>query len=74
MKSCTHESHLIYDPVYNRTDPKWYGSILDPYQFLLAFTQDRVQISTLFILGTGMEQFHSNKWFERWTQGHTLIL
>ena len=54
------------DPVYTRTDPKWYGSILDPFQFLLAFTLDRIQISTPFTLGTGLEQFHSNTWFERW--------
>ena len=32
------------DPVCTRTDPKWYGSISDPYQFLLAFTLDRIQI------------------------------
>ena len=57
---------LNLDPVYTRTDPKWYGSILDPFQFLLAFTLDRIQISTPFTLGTGLEQFHSNTWFERW--------
>ena len=34
------------DPVYTRTDPKWYGSISDPYHFLLVFTLDRIQIST----------------------------
>ena len=54
------------DPVYTRTDPKWYGFILDPYQFLLAFTLDRIQISTSFTLGTELEQFHSNAWCERW--------
>ena len=47
------------DPVYTRTDPKWYGSISDPYQFLLAFTLDRIQISTPSTLGTELEQFHS---------------
>ena len=63
-----------YDPVYTRTDLKWYGSISDPYQFLLALTLDRIQISTLFALGTELEQFHSSTWFERWMVGHTLIL
>ena len=48
------------DPVYTRTDPKWYGSILDPFQILLAFTLDRIQIRTPFTLGTGLEQFYSN--------------
>ena len=40
------------DPVYTRADPKWYGTISDPYQFLVAFALDRIQISTPFTLGT----------------------
>ena len=56
----------VSEPVYSRTDPKWYGSISHPYRFLLAFTLDPIQISTPFTLGTGLEQFHSNTWLERW--------
>ena len=63
--------HILKTPftlerIQSGTDPKWYGSISDPYQFLLAFTLDRIQISTPSTLGTELEQFHLNTWFERW--------
>ena len=49
----------ILDPVYTRTDPNWYGSEMDPFQFFSSVYTGSDPNHCPFTLGTGLEQFHS---------------
>ena len=58
------QNQFDLDPVYTRTDPNWYGSEMDPFQFFSSVFTGSDPNHCPFTLGTGLEQFHSLVLFE----------